>query len=152
MANLGVQILTNSHLDARARVLLEQFNNIDCVNTTRNKLQVPFPGNLSSARLRRITTWVDDVATLHNLVGDFERCAVAQLRGGDNLSGLSPSSSVQQFGEGASLDGWICEWLEPFHMRMYPGDEIQFYLSPADDNGSPTGDYNIGLLYDTLEF
>ncbi len=156
MATLGAQLLDVVHMNPMARLLnLQSAADIAANNATYNIFDIVLPEQFSQADLLTLTIRVKSAQTLP-AVNQEELPIMTLLRNGQELFSFIPAERTWQgsaAGTATNPDSNFYYFLRPLPALVLPNDVIRIIAPPADDGGSPTGDYSVvGMTLQILEF
>ncbi len=148
ISDLGIQSITNVRNDGPAKFSSWVSGAINHNSVNQAAISFLVPGSINTAILARIVIITEGPQTHHPL-DENERGILGLYRGGRNFSNAVQSTRhSNQLETGSAAVAWTMEWTFPLLFRVRTGDRIQLNVPPADDGGSPTGDYQLS----TIEF
>lgn len=145
MAYLGTQALVLIHQEPRLGKWLYNTGLITANNANYNGFDVNIPNDMALAWCTKIRVWTESHQTLPGLADD-EMAMLHLNRGADQIASGIPSKRVVTVGNdtaGTVPIHNLYEWDEPFSVILRADDNIQFFMPPADDGGTPVGDYRV---------
>ncbi len=146
MATLTNNMAIQSH-EVAQRLMVLASGVIVADNSAWNRVESSFPeGEFKEAFIRDIYFTALNAQTIHVLTED-ESVSVHLLRNNTTVSNwVTMSEPAYTSGDNDTKDRWFCTIVNPFqNTKVYPGDILVFVAPPADDGGTPVGDYAISL-------
>lgn len=145
MGDLGLANFTEVYHDVAYKAR-HYVCNLDVNNNGWNNLYFYVPSLMGEAMVTAISIRANNSASAH-ASSQIEGGMVFVTRDGNLMRGpvASDNHTVNFI---ATL--WILQWTNPFHLPIRGGDIIEMYVPPADDSGSPSGDYTIEVDYQEI--
>ncbi len=145
MADLATVSLTSISGSAQDRTLrYGSAATISANNSDYNKFDISVPTDFQKALIKRITVETRTAATLP-AISEFEQAYLQHMRAGQSLMNFVPSKSytTRSSPDGSAPNINRYYWDYPSPILVIPQDRIFMTMPPCDDDGTPTGDYNI---------
>jgi hypothetical protein len=139
--------------DIASKLIVYRMSNEDAGNRNWNHLIYTLTSDFAVAYIQKIVVNTVNSATVPGYL-DGESVKVGLKRGNVQMQGNAYSDNVHQWsgdnGTAITDRAWVVK--RPFDLYVYPGDILGMDCPPADDSGSPTGDYQVWLTLTVIEY
>jgi len=107
-----------------------------------------------TAWITRIQLWTVGATVVHKKIAEIPEVSLAQYVRNTLALVHANSEPLVYFGVDADpeVTSWVAVWNNPFNFRIRRGDAIKFFLPPADDDATPTGDYIAQFEFHVIDY
>lgn len=122
--------------------------NIPANNSVWNSLRLAMPSLHAEYNILDVVVHVENQQTLH-VVTDDEAATIAMAQDGSTQTIKRVSERLRHQDravDSALEDTWLAMWRHPFDFPILRAEELILVVPPADDGGTPTGDYFVDML------
>lgn len=153
MADLGTQTLVVQAHEASERLMTFTWV-VDAAGTAWQIMDSDITTDMfESAYIRSMKAHTAGATTAHALNGRESGILTVQ-RGNQQLITRHPMDEpISLFDENAAdpPKHWVGKWTWPCPYMIHPGDSFKWALPPADDGG-PTGDYLMEVIFQVVKY